>query len=91
MEKAELVKLLKLDLTISTSAYDEYLGGLIERAQEAIKREGIVLTDSVADSMIVVHYAAYLWRKRKGEDLAMPRSLRYELNNYYVTQKAAEE
>ena len=92
MDKTQLLTLLKLDLTISTAAYDQLLNGLIDRAIKAIEREGITLkNDLVADQMIVVQYAAYLWRKRKGEDTGMPRSLRYELNNLWVAQHAAEE
>lgn len=92
MDKTQLLPLLKLDLTISTAAYDKLLNGLIDRAIKAIEREGITLgNDLVADQMIVVQYAAYLWRKRKGEDTGMPRSLRYELNNLWVAQHAAEE
>ena len=89
MDKTQILTLLKLDLTISTAAYDQLLNGLIDRAIKAIEREGITLkNDLVADQMIVVQYAAYLWRKRKGEDTGMPRSLRYELNNLYVAQHA---
>ena len=92
MDKTQLLPLLKLDLAISTAAYDQLLNGLIDRAIKAIEREGITLkNDLVADQMIVVQYAAYLWRKRKGEDTGMPRSLRYELNNLWVAQHAAEE
>ena len=92
MDTTQVLTLLKLDLTISTDAYDQLLSGLIDRAIEAIKREGITLgDDSTADQMIVVQYAAYLWRKRKGEDTGMPRSLRYELNNLWVAQHATEE
>ena len=91
MDKTQLLPLLKLDLAISTAAYDQLLNGLIDRAIEAIKREGITLgDDSTADQMIVVQYAAHLWRKRKGEDTGMPRSLRYELNNLWVAQHAEE-
>ena len=92
MEKVEILKLVKLDLTMSTSAYDDYLNGLIDRAKAAIKMEGINLNlKETADVMLLVQYAAYLWRKRKGEDLAMPRSLRYALNNYHVSQHGGDD
>lgn len=92
MDKTRILTLLKLDLTISTAAYDQLLNGLIDRAIKAIEREGITLrNDLVADQMIVVQYAAYLWRKRKGEDTGMPRSLRYELNNLYVAQHGGDD
>ena len=36
--------------------------------------------------MLVVQYAAFLWRGRKGEDRRMPASLRFDLNNLYIQQ-----
>ncbi len=38
--------------------------------------------------MLVEQYAAYLYRKRKDEKAAMPRMLRYMLNNRLFRQKA---
>lgn len=91
MERPEILSLVKLDLTMSSTAYDTYLLGLIDRAENAIQMEGIALNlDQTADVMVLVQYAAYLWRKRKGEDLAMPRSLRWELNCRHVAQERGE-
>lgn len=91
METSAIVDLVKLDLTMSTTAYDGYLTNLVERAKAAIKQEGITLDmNETADVMVVVQFTAYLWRKRKGEDLAMPRSLRYALNNYHVSQHGGD-
>ena len=89
------LKLLKLDLGISTSAYDESLTAYLKRSQAAIERQGITLPTEQVDvetaltiesTMLVVQYAAFLWRGRKGEDRRMPASLRFDLNNLYIQQ-----
>ena len=79
---------LKIDLQISTTAMDEYLFNLMEEAREKIKEEGITLSDSsISDGMLVEMYAAYLYRHRKSGN-AMPRMLRYALNNRLFSEKA---
>ena len=91
MSNEDILKILKTDLQISATQYDNFLEKLILRAKDAISTEGIVLGDSVEDGMLVEAYAAYLYRKRKEENVAMPRSLRYELNNRLISQKAKVE
>lgn len=82
--------ILKKDLQLSTAANDEYLNTLLSFAEDAIKREGITLADGDLESeMAVIHYAAYLFRKRAGTDTSMPRFLRYELNNLLFSQKGS--
>lgn len=90
MTDSNVLTMLKTDLQISVSAtqYDEYLKNLITLARAAIGKEGIELADNVEDGMLVEMYAAYLYRKRK-ENIAMPRSLRYELNNRLFSQKGS--
>lgn len=91
--KEQALSLLKMDLGITATAYDNNLNGQIDRAAAAIEREGITLSEEnpIEDIMLVVQFAAYLWRSRKGEDTGMPRSLRYELNNRFVKQNADTE
>lgn len=81
MSDADILTSLKVDLQISTTALDDYLGRLIETAREFIAQEGITLTASVGDGMLVAMYAAYLYRKRRDPTAAMPRMLRWALNN----------
>lgn len=88
MSNDEILKILKTNLQISVAAYDEYLGKLIEFGRAAIEKEGISLTDSTEDGMLVEMYAAFLYRKRREESYAMPRMLRYALNNRLFSQKA---
>lgn len=90
MTEKDILEILKMDLQISAAQYESYLLKLISRAKDAITEEGIVLKDdSIADGMLVETYAAYLYRKRKGENTAMPRSLRYALNNRLFSQKGS--
>lgn len=83
--------ILKKDLQMTTTANDDYLETLLTFAKAAIEREGITLEESIECDMAVIHYAAYLFRKRAGTDTAMPRFLRYELNNLLFSQKGAVE
>lgn len=72
-----------------TNANDEYLKVLLKQAASLMTREGIVDDDSFDYYMAKIDYAAFLFRKRSNKDspLAMPRSLRYELNNILWSQK----
>ncbi|MBE7044777.1 MAG: hypothetical protein E7397_04555 [Ruminococcaceae bacterium] len=87
----DILTVLKTDLQISATAYDNYLSNLIELSRSAICREGIILEDTIEDGMLVEMYAAYLYRKRREETVAMPRSLRYALNNRLFSQKGSAE
>lgn len=88
MENYEMIlKLLKIDLQISSAAIDPYLQGLIERSISDIQAEGIELFDSRPDHMLVVQYASYLYRLRKDPGRPFPRSLRLSLNNKLFNQK----
>lgn len=90
MTSEEKLTLLKQDLQMLTSANDEFLTSLITTAESAIQREGITLVENDMDiDMAVVQYAAYLFRKRASSETAMPRFLRYRLNNILFSQKGA--
>lgn len=76
-----LIEMLKIDLGITSMAYDERLGATINAAKDMITREGVVLRDdSFEDTQLVVMYAAWMWRRRDTME-GMPRMLRYALNN----------
>lgn len=91
MIDSDILAVLKVDLQIQISAvqYDDYLKKIIALAKDAIAKEGIILGESVSDGMLVEMYAAYLYRRRKEENVAMPRSLRYALNNRLFSQKGS--
>ena len=80
MNTEQLLTALKIDLGISSTAFDDRLVARIQTAQERITAEGVTLTDCEGDCDLVLMYAAWLWRSRiTGE--GMPRMLRYALNN----------
>lgn len=87
MTNNEILVPLKIDLQISSASLDGYLLKLVETAKDFIGTEGITLRDDVPDGMLVEMYAAYLYRHRR-ENVPMPRSLRYALNNRLFTEKA---
>ena len=87
MTNEDKLKLLKQDLQRMTNANDVYLGALLSQASSAIQTEGIVLDGTIECDMAVVQYAAYLFRKRASTETAMPRFLRWSLNNILMKQK----
>lgn len=87
MDAAILLAALKIDLGITSTAFDDRLNSRIATAQERIAAEGATLTNSEGDQDLVVMYAAWLWRSRvTGEK--MPDMLRYALNNRVLSEKA---
>lgn len=88
MTDDEILKILKIDLQVSSTALDTYLNSLIGAAKEYISTEGITLTESVGDAQLVEMYAAYLYRRRREENVQMPRMLRWALNNRLFSEKA---
>ena len=90
MTETQLLKVLKVDLGITTNAYDERLEQYVETAKAEIEREGAKLDLCVMDHCsVVVMYAAWMWRRRDTGD-GMPRMVRYALNNLVFSQKMAE-
>lgn len=83
---ATLLPSLKVDLGITTDAYNSRLTAYIQNAQAEIQREGITLGSNVDDDQLVIMYAAWTWRRRDSGD-GMPRMLRYALNNRVFSQK----
>ena len=84
--------MLKVDLGImTTNAYDARLSQYLQMAKAQIEREGVTIHQAnLADAQLVVMYAAWLWRRRDNME-AMPRMLRYLLNNRVFSEAAATE
>lgn len=102
MTDTEKLSVLKSDLQLLTSAQDEYLAFLLTAASAAMTREGITDDETADYNACQIDYAAYLYRKRAGNtssstigtgfapsggETAMPRFLRYQLNNILMQQK----
>lgn len=86
------LELLKQDIMAKGSTiYDPLLKSLLKTAEEAIRREGIILdADKTEDNQLISCYAAYLWRQRDNPEMQMPRNLRYQLNNKLFAQKISQ-
>ncbi len=91
MDNDTMLTAVKVDLGITTTAYDVRLGQYLDAARSAIEREGIVIDNySVDDGNMIVMYAAHLWRKRDTGE-GMPKMLRWMMNNRLFSQKLQEE
>lgn len=86
-----LLVMLKVDLGITTKAYDERLCQVLQQAEALIRREGasLDLRESWEDKALAVTYAAWLWRKRETME-GMPRMLRWAINNKIFGEAARE-
>ena len=89
MTDADILTMLQVDLgeLYPSEQRKAFLQQAIGAARAFISREGINLTESNEDGQLVEMYAAYLVRKRATEE-AMPRMLRWALNNRLFSQKA---
>lgn len=87
----DILEILKVDLQVSSSVLDLYLLVLITSARAYIAQEGITLADTAQDAMLVEMYAAYLYRRRREENVQMPRMLRWALNNRLFGQKGTAD
>lgn len=91
MTAEQMVNMLKVDLGITSTAYDERLQQYIETAGAEIEREGAHIDpDRIDHSNLVIMYAAWMWRKRDTGE-GMPRMIRYALNNLVFSQKMDTE
>lgn len=82
---------LKADLQQRTTANDDYLMFLLDAAENAIKEEGMKDNGEPEYDLVVIQYAAYLFRKRGSSNTEMPRFLRYKLNNMKLRQFRKED
>lgn len=92
MTETQMLNMLKIDLGIVATDYDERLTALLQAAKTAIETEGITLDTEgdTVDADLVVRYAAWMWRKRDTAE-GLPRMIRWQMNNKLFSQKLAEE
>lgn len=87
MDTTTMLAQLKVDLGITTDAYDNRLMQYLNAAAGQIAREGITLDSSQDDDVLLqVMYAAWMWRRRDSGE-GMPRMLRYQMNNRLFQEK----
>lgn len=87
MNETTMLEMLKVDLGITTTAYDTRLLSYLDSARLAIMTEGIDVDENViSDSNLIIMYASWLWKKRDTGE-GMPRMLRWQLNNRLFQEK----
>lgn len=85
----ELLDMLKIDLGLTTQAYDGRLRQMLQAARGEIEREGATLCPGkLDDAQLIVTYAAWMWRRRDSME-GMPRMLRWMLNNHVFAEGGA--
>lgn len=91
MTEQDRLTMLKTDLGISSTGYDDRLKQILRSSETAIKKEGVSTLDNtdLDDCQLIVMYAAWIWRKRDTQE-GMSRMLRWSLNNRIFAEKAAE-
>ena len=92
MTEQDRLTMLKTDLGISSTGYDDRLKQILRSSEKAIKKEGVSSLDNtdLDDCQLIVMYAAWIWRQRD-TGAGMPRMLRWSLNNRIFAEKAASE
>lgn len=91
MTNTDILALLQIDLGYVqlTPEREMQLTQYIDAAIGFIETEGLVFTNpyTVTEGQLIEMYAAYLFRKRDTSE-AMPRSLRWALNNAIFKQRS---
>lgn len=85
-----MLGMLKVDLRLSTNAYDARLGQYITSAKAEIIREGYTFPETltVDDMQLITLKAQFAWRTARGERVDdLKRMLRLKLNNTIFAQK----
>lgn len=92
MTEQDRLSMLKVDLGIASSGYDQRLAQILESSEKAIIAEGASTLDNTVleDVQLIVMYAAWIWRRRDTGE-GMPRMLRWSLNNRIFAEKARAE
>lgn len=81
-----LLQLFKIDLGITHNLRDAYFDVLLESAKSEIEGKGITLDiDKPEDIMLIIDYAAWLYRKRQ-ENIPLSRSLQFRLHNRVIKE-----
>lgn len=100
MTKTDVGNILKASLNLvcvtqTNVALNQFLEQTVNAAIGFIEREGATLSSdedgydfTPEEAQLIVMYASWLYRKRDTAE-GMPRSLRWALNNFILSQKAS--
>lgn len=83
---ASVLSMVKINLGISTTAYDAAITDNIAYARSCLEDLGLILDEtSTSDAMLTVMYTTWLWRERETGQ-KMPRMLETAINNKFAHQ-----
>lgn len=90
MTNTEKLAALKIDLGLTTEAYDTRLLSYLTASAQELALEGVTISDeSLADCNLQIMYAAWMWRRRDSGE-GIPRMIRWQINNRLFDMKAGE-
>ena len=82
-----LLNLLKIDLGITHNVRDAFFTKLIQGTMKEIERRGITYDEnSPDDQMLIVDYAAWVYRKR-AEDTPLAANIQQRLRNRIIKER----
>lgn len=85
-----MLTMLKVDLGIKGTAYDERLTQYLTYSRQEIESKNVALSiTDIQDQQLIVMYASWLWRRRNSGE-GMSRMLRYTLNNRLIGRGRGE-
>ena len=88
---ATILASVKIDLGITSIAYDERLTQYINAGLGDMERQGADLSTETAETnQLLVAWTSWQWRTRDTRE-GMPRALRFSLNNLIFSQKMQTE
>lgn len=87
---SSVLKLVKMDLSISTDKRDEYLLSCINAALLELERRKIKLDDTADDIILLSDYVAWEYRHRDSGD-AQPKNLMLRLKNRVIKRRAEDD
>lgn len=87
---ASVLSMVKINLGISTTAYDAAITDNIAYARSCLEDLGLTLDEtSTSDAMLTAMYATWLWCERETGQ-KMPRMLETAINNKFAHQVMAD-
>jgi len=79
----------RLNRAQADTTLDEYLVGRIDAAEGELKKNGITLTDSADDMMLLVDYTVWQYQNRD-KTAGMPEWLRLRRRERWLSQKRGD-
>lgn len=80
MDIKNVLEIVKQDLLIKSNVRDEYLTTIIKSCVQELRSKGIIINDSVSDTLLVADLTAFRYRHR-ADNSPMPQNLQHRIQN----------